>query len=48
MLKNNELSYFEVGSFYNLTKLESLKLNKNKIQILPKDLFAKSENLKLL
>lgn len=47
-LRNNDIIFFESGCFHNLTKLKTLKLNKNKISHLPKELFTKLEALEML
>ena len=44
-LRNNKIYLLESGCFDNLTSLESLKLNKNKISKLQKDLFANLSKL---
>jgi Leucine-rich repeat (LRR) protein len=47
-LNNNKLTMLEKGSLDNLTSLEYLKMNKNKLSIIPKDVFQKMINLKYL
>ena len=47
-LNNNKISTIEKGSLDNLTSLEWLKLNKNKLQHLPKKVFFNLKTLKTL
>ena len=48
MLTNNKIKFLESGCLDNLTSLEVLKLRKNKIVKLPKQIFEKLGRLKRL
>uniref|UniRef100_A0A672PIA4 LRRNT domain-containing protein n=1 Tax=Sinocyclocheilus grahami TaxID=75366 RepID=A0A672PIA4_SINGR len=45
-LENNQISVIERGAFQDLKQLERIRLNRNRLQVLPELLFQSTPNLR--